>query len=84
MGEQSGRKSGPASTSRRAKRRRIPVAQGQATKEEAVKVKEAFDEVFRALPKSKTMDFIGHANDIYLFLEAAARVLPTEKAEKKR
>jgi len=59
------------------------MAQGRATKEEAMKVKEAFDEVFEALPKSKRLDFIGHANDIYLFLEAAARMLPSE-APKKR
>jgi hypothetical protein len=54
--------------------------QGRATKEEAKATEEAFKEVFEALPKRKQMEFIGHANDIYLFLAAAEKVLPTEIA----
>ena len=54
------------------------MAQGQATKEEAKATIDAFKEVFEALPKRKQMDFIGRANDIYLFLEAAERSLPSE------
>jgi hypothetical protein len=55
------------------------MAQGEFTKQEAQSVKEAVDEMFDALPKSKKMDYIGHLNDIFLFLEEAIRVAPEEK-----
>jgi len=55
------------------------VAQGQFTKEEAEETKKAVDELFNALPKSRRMEYLGHLNDIFLFLEAAARVAPSEK-----
>ena len=54
------------------------MAQGEFTKEEAQSTIEAFDEVFKALPKTKQMDFFGHTNDIFLFLEAAKRIAPKE------
>lgn len=49
------------------------MAQGEFTKEEADQTVEAFSEVFKALSKPKQREFLGHANDIYLFLEAAKR-----------
>jgi hypothetical protein len=52
------------------------MAQGEFTKEEADATKEAVDELFKALPKSKQMGFIGHLNDIFLFIEAAKRAAP--------
>jgi hypothetical protein len=55
------------------------MAQGDFTKEEAKATEEAFKEVFDALPKRKQMEFIGHANDIYLFLAACQRECPSEK-----
>lgn len=55
------------------------MAQGQFSKEEAEMTETAFKEVFNALPKSKQMSFIGHANDIYLFLAAAKQAAPSEK-----
>lgn len=55
------------------------MAQGQFTKEEAAETIKAFQEVFEALSKKKQCDFIGHANDIYLFLEACKRECPAEK-----
>ena len=55
------------------------MAQGDLTKEEAKFTEEAFKEGFEALPKKKRMEFIGHANDIYLFLGACQRELPSEQ-----
>lgn len=52
------------------------MAQGDFTKEEATFTEEAFKEVFKALPKTKQAAFIGHANDIYLFLAAAKEAAP--------
>lgn len=54
------------------------MAQGQFTKEEAKETADAVKEVFEALPKKKQMEFIGHVNDIYLFLRAAERAAPSE------
>jgi len=55
------------------------MAQGEFTKEEAAATIEAFDEVFKALPPKKKAEYIGHANDIFLFLEACERGCPSEK-----
>lgn len=52
------------------------MAQGEFTKEEATETQEAFKEVFDALPKRKQCEFLGHANDIYLFLASAKRHAP--------
>ena len=57
------------------------MAQGQATKEKAVSCKEAISEIAKAFPKSKVGEFIGHFNDVLLFLSACEKVLPSEKAE---
>ena len=54
------------------------MAQGEFTKSEAKETVEAFTEVFNAIPKKKQMEFIGHANDIYLFLSAAEKSAPEE------
>ncbi len=55
------------------------MAQGEFTREEAKQTEEAFTEVFEALPKSKRLNYLGHANDIYLFLAACQRECPSEK-----
>ena len=55
------------------------MAQGDFTRAEAMETEEAFKEVFEALPKRKQMEFIGHANDIYIFLAAAKRAAPERK-----
>ena len=55
------------------------MAQGEFTKEEAKEVTEIFKEVFKALPKTKQREYLGHANDIYLFFAAAERAAPTEQ-----
>jgi hypothetical protein len=57
------------------------VAQGDFTKEEADQTIKAIDELFEAIPKSKRMGFLGHLNDVSLFVEAAKRAAPAEKKE---
>lgn len=55
------------------------MAQGEFTKEETEAMSEAFTEVFKALTKRKQGELLGHANDIFLFLGAAARAAPSEE-----
>ena len=57
------------------------MAQGDFTKEEAKFTADTFKEVFNALPKSKQLAYLGHANDIYLFLSAAEKAAPQEIKE---
>ncbi len=54
------------------------MAQGEFTKEEATETEVAFKEVFGALSKNKQAEFLGHANDICLFLTAAKLAAPDE------
>ena len=55
------------------------MTQGKFSKEECKSCEEALREIMKALPKSKSMDFIGHFNDIFLFLTAAKEVAPNEE-----
>lgn len=55
------------------------MSQDRFTKEEATAIMEAVDELFKALPKTKQAQFIGHLNDICLFLSAAKQAAPNEK-----
>lgn len=52
------------------------MAQGEFTKEEATATEEAVSEMFNALPKSKKAEFLGHLNDISLFIAAAKKAAP--------
>ncbi len=54
------------------------MSQGDFTKEEATATVEAVSEMHAALPKTKQMDYLGHLNDILLFLSAAKKVAPKE------
>ena len=54
------------------------MAQGDFTKEEATETEKAVDELFKGLPKTKQMQFLGHLNDILLFLNAAKQAAPAE------
>ena len=54
------------------------MAQGQFTKEEAIETQKAVEEMFEAIPKSKRVEFLGHLNDISLFISAAQVIAPTE------
>lgn len=55
------------------------MAQGQFTKQEAQHAIETVDQMFRAIPKRKALEYIGHLNDVLLFLQAAKRAAPEEK-----
>ena len=54
------------------------MAQGEFTKQEAAETIKAVDEMFKALSKAKQGEYLGHLNDICLFLEAAQRTAPDE------
>lgn len=54
------------------------MAQGEFTKEEAKRVLETVNEMFHGIPKSKRAVYIGHLNDVSLFLEEAQRRAPDE------
>jgi hypothetical protein len=53
--------------------------QGEFTQEEAQATIEAVDEIYRGLSKRKQVEYLGHLNDVFLFLEAARRAAPKEK-----
>ncbi len=48
-------------------------------KEEAENCREALDEIMKAMPKTKAGEFIGHFNDIFLFLNAAKEAAPEKE-----
>lgn len=54
------------------------MAQGEFTKQEARNAREAAEEILAALPKSKKLEFLGHFNDLFLFLSAAEKAAPDE------
>ena len=58
------------------------MAQGQFTKQEAEQTKQAVLELYDALPRSKRQVFLGHLNDILLFLNAAGQNAPDESEVK--
>ena len=55
------------------------MTQGKASKEEAKESQIALDEIMKAMPKTKVVEFVGHFNDLFLFLTAAEKVLPLEE-----
>lgn len=54
------------------------MSQATFTKEEATRVDQAFTEIFEALSNKQRQEFIGEANDIWLFLAAATAAAPSE------
>lgn len=57
---------------------REAMTQGTFSKEEGTEMKEALTEVMNAMPKSKQMQYIGHFNSLFLFLDAAIKNAPNE------
>ena len=57
------------------------MAQGDFTKEEAEETAKAVTELMEAIPKSKRYNYLGHYNDIMLFLSAAAAAADISKTE---
>ncbi len=56
----------------------MKMAQGEFTLEECKETREAIDELFNAVPKSKRTEYIGHLNDILLFIGAVEKHLKEE------
>ena len=54
------------------------MTQGKFSKEEADSCKEALDEIMKSMSRNKCEEFIGHFNDIFLFLSAAKAEAPSE------
>lgn len=54
------------------------MAQGDFTKEEAKSTREAVEELIDAIPKSKRMGYLGHLNDILLFIRGVERHIEAE------
>lgn len=52
------------------------IPQGLLVKENATDCLEALTEMFNAIPKSKRFNYLGHLNDLSLFLERAQKELP--------
>ena len=46
------------------------------TQKEAKRILEVVDDLFSGLPKTRQGSYLGHLNDICLFIEAAGRVAP--------
>lgn len=42
----------------------------EINKEKKGEMVDALDEIMKAMPKSKAMDFIGHFNELFLFIGA--------------
>ncbi len=59
------------------------MAQGEFTKEEVKETKTAVGEIYNALANKKKAEFLGHLNDIFLFLQAAEIEAPNEEKETK-
>ena len=55
------------------------MAQGEFTKQEARASREALDEIMNGIPKTKAAEFVGHFNDLFLFISAAEREAPEEE-----
>lgn len=58
------------------------MAQGEFTKQEAKVTLEAVNEMFEAIAKRKQGEYLGHLNDICLFIGAAARNAPDQPETK--
>ena len=52
------------------------MAQGDFTKEEIAEVRISIDEMFCALSRPNKCAFLGHMNDVLLFLSAAEKHAP--------
>ena len=55
------------------------MTQGKFSKEEAKDMKDATNEIMKAMPKTKIGEFIGHFNSLFMFLDACEREAPSEK-----
>jgi hypothetical protein len=54
---------------------------GKFSKEEIATVRECVDELIKGIPKTRRSQFLGEANEIYVFLIEAERFAPNEPPE---
>jgi hypothetical protein len=54
--------------------------QGKFCKGEAESCDKALNEIMDAMPPKKRMEYLGHFNDLFLFLAAAKRAAPDSPA----
>ena len=59
------------------------MAQGEFTKQETTRIEEAVNALFEAIPRSRRFNYLGHWNDIFLFLAAAKQVAQDESEVQK-
>lgn len=52
---------------------------GDFTKENASRALNTVSDMFEAIPKSKRGGYLGHLNEVSLFIEAARRIAKPEK-----
>ena len=52
------------------------MAQGHFTKDEAKFAADTVEEIYKALPKTKQREFLGHLNDVMLFISATGKQAP--------
>ena len=57
------------------------MAVGDFTKEEAKVVHECIEEMFEAIPKRRQMEYIGHLNEVLVFVERASKHALHERDE---
>ncbi len=60
------------------------MAQGEFTKEEAAHAEETLKEIMESMSKEKCIEFVGHFNDLFLFIEAAKAWAPQKVKLKAR
>lgn len=57
------------------------MAQGEFTEEEAQRIREVVEEMFKGIPKTRQIGYVGHLNDVLLFVSAAEKQMDEVKAK---
>jgi len=57
------------------------MTQGKFSKEECTSCEEALTEIMKSMSRNKAAEFIGHFNDLFLFLTAAKAAAPNESVK---
>ena len=59
------------------------VTYGKFDKAEILEIRKTVDDLFEGIPKSKRMGYLGHLNDIMIFLSECDKVARPEKNDEK-
>ena len=54
------------------------MAQGEFTKEECEEMVRVLTEIMKGMSKKKSLDYLDHFNDLFLFLASAKKAAPNE------